>query len=500
MTKENNRPTETAIPIEEFSARRFERAATHVALHWFPISPATLSFLSKGFESGVYTNNLPRLIEDLKTDFALFTYCVKELLLAAENESVPAIVSSDPIQLITWSGAARVRAILQDEQGLPRSHNLVQGDSLMLERLRETSIVAATSAVLSEGRNLNGQKGFCHGLIRQVGLNLVAWNYASLYSRVIRSLGKSSSLDIQLSKELGFSPTMLAMKLLKPSLPKTATDAAPILESWRAFDDLCSIGEALARADHPDTYPSAENDWTKASRYIQDSVGPKGIDLIRQRAVESTQMYRSVLPGTFASLLQFNPAESLRTHRKGLRSRENQFVQGCPAPVQAALRSIYAEMSGKSVNRKVLEKLVKEVIPFAGFTGGCVFLVDPSTMSLIPRTVIGKVKMRSLTPIALPRSHGSHINALIGDVITTRLYGTADVAQAAFESDQPVLQRSNGSTKDSFTGIYCCLGKTRKIGVLYLEVPEVQFSDRSPQVLKIFKALQQTLCHALFVE
>jgi hypothetical protein len=157
-------------------------------------------------------------------------------------------------------------------------------------------------------------------------------------------------------------------------------------------------------------------------------------------------------------------------------------------------------MPRKSVNRKVLEKLVKEVIPLAGFTGGCVFLVDPSAMSLIPRTVIGKVRMRSLTPIALPRSHGSHMNTLIGDVITTRVDRTADVAQAAFESDQPVLQRSNGSTKDSFTGIYCCLGKTRKIGVLYLEVPEAQFSDRSPQVLKIFKALKQTLCHALFVD
>lgn len=455
--------------------------------------------VTSGLKEGKYKNNSAALISALKHDFALFTFVVKELITLAETENIPTSISADPIKLLTWAGVERMSDILNAEASIPRSHELAESDPLLLDRLKETSLVAATSEVLSAVNKIDKETGFCHGLIREVGLNLVAWNYSSLYSRVIRSLTKSTSLDNELAKELGFSPSLLAFKFLRPKVVDTNPEAKTLIESWKTFDDLCDIGEALARAGNPEAYPSAENDWRKANEFLQSSVGPNGINLIRARAIESTLVYRRALPNTFPSLEHFNPAVAIRAHQKA-ELRDNPHLPHCPPHVQSALRAVYAHMPTKSVNKGVIEMLIKEVIPRAGFTGGCIFLVDPSTMSLVPRTVIGHVTLRSLTPVPLPRTQGSHMSTLVGDVITTNIHLTDDFARVAFDSDQPILQRSVEVGPNTKTGIYLRLGKDRRVGILYLEAPEADFNATGLKTLKVYKAIHLALCHALFVE
>jgi hypothetical protein len=484
---------------ENLSDRRLERAANHVAMHWFPINMQHLHKLIGAIKDGKYKNNSAALISNLKHDFALFTFVVKELITLAEAESVPASISADPIKLLTWAGVERISDILNSDASIPRSHDLSESDPLLLDRLKETSLVAATSEVLSTANNADKNVGFCNGLIREVGLNLVAWNYSSLNSRVIRSLTKSTTLDHELAKELGFSPSLLAFKFLRPKIVDANPEAKTLLQTWKTFDDLCDIGEALARAGNPETYPSAENDWRKANEFLQSSVGPNGINLIRARAIESTLVYRRALPNTFPSLEHFNPAVAIRAHQKS-ESRDNPHLPYCPPPVQSALRALYAHMPTKTVNKSVIEILIKEVIPRAGFSGGCIFLIDPSTMSLVPRTVIGNVTLRSLTPVALPRTQGSHMSTLIGDVLTTNHHLTDDFARVAFDSDQPILQRSIALDPNAKTGIYHRLGKDRRIGILYLEASEAEFNATGLKTLKVYKAIHLALCHALFVE
>jgi hypothetical protein len=335
--------------------------------------------------------------------------------------------------------------------------------------------------------------------VREVGLNLVAWNYSSLYGRVLRSLSKSSSLDIELSKELGFSPSLLALKFLRPRIDDTQAEAQQILQSWKTLDELCDIGEALARASNPEAYPSAENDWKKANEYLQSTVGLTGINLIKARAMESTLVYRRALPDTFPTLDDFNPAIAIKKHQKS-QLRENPYLPMCPPDVQAAIRRVYAQMPRNSVNKAAIELIIKEVIPLAGFTGGCIFLVDPSSMSLVARTVIGSVTLRTLNPVPLPRTQGSHMDTLVGDVLTTNIHLTDDFARVAFDSDQPLMQRSSVVGPQARTGIYGRLGKERRIGVLYLEAPEATFTTSGLKTVKIFRAIHLTLCHALFVE
>jgi hypothetical protein len=367
--------------------------------------------------------------------------------------------------------------------------------------LKETAIIASTAEILSKNQNLDPEVGFSHGVIREIGLNLIAWNYPSLYARVIKSLTPRATVDEELTKELGFSPTVLAMRILRPNA-EAQPQKTPQQDQdpWQTYQSLCEIGEALARAGSPETYPSAENDWRRANDYITKFLGDDGVHLIRARAVEHTEHYKSALPATFATLASFDPPSAINRHKLGSRASDNQHIRHCPPAVQAALRSLYSEMPSSGVSKEVIEQLVKKIIPDAGFTGGCVFLIDPSQMSLLPLSVIGNVRLRRLGRINLKTAPGSAMAGLVADNITTSIHTQGDPALVAFNCSQPLIEREGDDAIESTAGIYSSLGTKRRIGVLYLEAPEHAVGRSDSSAVKTFKALRQALCDALMVD
>ena len=249
---------------------------------------------------------------------------------------------------------------------------------------------------------MSPETGFSRGVIRETGLNLIAWNYPSLYSRVIRNLAKGHSLDEQLSVELGFSPVTLAMRVLHPSSAAVDGDERSLHDSsWEVYDRLCEIGAALARADSPDTYPSAENDWRLANEYLQKTVGHDGINLIKNKATEYSKEYKRSLSSLFKSPRELNPERNIQLHKRQSQSRRNRYITQCSTEIQSALQSLYSCLSDPQSTGEALELLIRQIIPDAGFTGGCIYLVDPSAFALMPRTVFGSVKLRAVERILL---------------------------------------------------------------------------------------------------
>jgi hypothetical protein len=161
------------------------------------------------------------------------------------------------------------------------------------------------------------------------------------------------------------------------------------------------------------------------------------------------------------------------------RALEERYLQFCPEGVQKALKDLYAEMSNDSVNKSLVGRLLKDIVPEAGFTGGCVFVVDPSSLSLKPRTLIGKVKMRQITNVALE---------------------PGDAAVSALSSTQPVIQVSDDLMDSSCTGIYSSLGGRKKVGVLYLEKPHTTAAKPDDSTLGVFEVIRKALCDALLIE
>lgn len=487
-------------PPSDPSEKRLIRAAKHVCLHWFPINQAVLNTLKRGFERGTFSTDINPVLSILKKDFALFTYVTKELLAVAEKRSAPMEIRGNPIELIRWAGIDEIKVIVTNDGAIPATHQLEGGEDFQNERLRETALIASTAEVLSEGKQLDPNMGFCRGVVREIGLNLIAWNYPTLYARVLKQLTPRMSVDEQLTDELGFSPLTLAMHILKPSIKMSKVESHKLEETWAVYDELCKVGEALAHASNPDTYPSAENDWKTAQEFITETIGAGGFELIRLRAVEHAKEYSTVLPRTFEELSNLDPEEKLRSFKRGSRAMDNHYLKQCPPHVQAALRTLYSEMPRTKVSRNALERLIKEVIPSAGFTGGCIYVVDPATLALTPRTIIGKVTLRPIRKVALKTAPGSGSNALISETILSAPGASGDLAASAFACSHPLLERTDSLSEDALAGIYSSLGSRYRIGVLYLELPEKQLNDPEGRILQLFKAVRQTLCDVLMVE
>jgi len=486
------------VPNNPLSERRLEKATKHVTIFWFPINPSILEDIRARFRNGAFNENIEALLEALKRDFALFTFIVKELMPMATNERVSRDVTNNPAELLRWAGPERIRKIIFDDQILPSNHVFNSIEPFQADRLRETAIIASTAEVLSEKHNLDPETGFCRGVIREIGLNLIAWNYPSLYSRVVKSLHPNRTLDEELTAELGFSPSLLAMRVLRPDAMIDGSDDS-FEQTWATYDQLCEVGEALARAENPATYPSAENDWRLASAYLEKTVGAQGIDLIKSRAIEHSREYQRSLVGSFQPLQQFDPAMKLENYRHQQNALRNRYLQHCSPGVQNALKDLYAEMVKQHTLGQVLERLFRGIIPEAGFTGGCVFVVDPASFALKPRTVFGKVRLRALEQVALRRDRSgiqeTGLQALAGQ------HGyVSDSAATALSCSQPVIERPEDDAGAALTGMYGSLGETRRIGVLYLELPEGPDLASDAQSLGKFKAVRQALSDALHLE
>jgi hypothetical protein len=482
----------------EYSERRLEKASKHVASLWFPINPTVLSAIREEFTKNTYEKNPDKLLEDLKKDFALFTFLVKELSSVAASERIDSAIIHNPVQLIRWAGPTRINSIITKDSTLPQSHMFHALEPFQADRLRETAIIASTAEVLSENHNLDPNTGFCHGVVREIGLNLIAWNYPTLFSRVIKELNSESSLDDKLAEELGFSPALLAMRVLSPLNSSGAAGQQGRDSTFATYDQLCEIGEALARAERPETYPSAENDWKLASEYLRKTVGDKGVDLIKTRAVEHSKAYQETLSSLFKSLEDFAPEKKIQKHAKRASARKNRWLSQCSPEIQTALRNLYDEIHDVTAARRVLESLLHTIIPQAGFTGGCVFVVDPAVMALMPRAVFGSVILRSVERVALRKTGGKN-SALDADTIETATFG-GDLAATALSCAQPVIEHQDETSSSPHTGIYGSLGDTKRIGVLYLEAREPSTLDEEQKAIGTFKAVRQAIADALHLE
>jgi hypothetical protein len=151
----------------------------------------------------------------------------------------------------------------------------------------------------------------------------------------------------------------------------------------------------------------------------------------------------------------------------------------CPPHVQEALRTLYNDIDGYSVNKNAIQTLLKSIIPQAGFTGGCVFVIDPSTASLKPRTVIGQVNLRQIENISLD---------------------PADMAVAALGQTEPLFDLKEDGTAQLIEGIYSSLGGQRKVGVLYLETPKSVNEEPAGKTIGTYNILKKALCDVLHLK
>jgi len=390
---------------DSLNDRRLERAREHVNKYWFPVNHLLVEKIRAGFETGAYDLDLDFLLFEIKTDLALFTHCLKRVGEMMRAEGAHLMGCLNPMDFLRWAGLERLKEIINDDELLRTKHALDGISSEQLSPMQKAIVGASAAEVISQTQNLNPEIGFSAGLLRQLGLIMIAWNYPQVYHAALTNLRPGADIDVSLSQALGFSPVMLAMTLanewgLAPEFnavwggqdvpPTRNVPAGGSNELLRRLGKICEVSEALAKANAPELYPQAEHDWQTARREIVSLLGSENLELIRKQVKDNCENYVAHYPQLFDGLADFDPPRRIEAAVRSKAARENPYLRHCPDVLKRKLLALYSNLNTDQVSRENLLVLIKDIIPQAGYSGGVIFVLDPGTNLLMPRVKLGR--------------------------------------------------------------------------------------------------------------
>lgn len=478
--------------------RRLERACRYVSDLWFPANPALVSKIRATLNTDGAVNLIDELLLDIRSDFSLYTYCLKELLQLLEKEGVSAPKKSNPLELLRWAGIDRLRQILDGEDVTVSKHFFDGMSDVQRSRMEEAVISASAAQVLAATKDLDPELGFSTALLRQLGLTLIAWNYPGVYSEAISRIKScEGDLDVVIAQILGFTPSALAVALAQrwqlPAEIYTALEVDNYRDAedieieieveavGRSLSQICRVGEALARANRPDVYPTARADWEMARAAIERDLGPRGISVIQAAVQENSLSYLDNNPEFFRGGLILDPEHAILEYERSTLTARNPYLDRCRPFTRSKLLRVYDLLAQGKEAEEALRLLARDVIPAAGFSGGAVYTIDAQSSQLIPQLQIGALALRDMK------------------AVPTALDKDADLVAVAWLSDQPVTKNNQRAGEVSLTCFAAIFGYSQRVGVLYLEIPQLMVQGSEDFNLTHVKAFAATLndCFAL---
>ena len=478
--------------------RKLLNACEKVSQNWFPVNKSQLNKICEGLKQGVYDLDLEFLISEIKTDFALYSLCLKEIKGQSLQKGGEVLTHSD--DLFKLAGQKRIAEIVVQIATQESAFPLEEATAEQLHRFRETLICTSSAEVLADHRNIPREDGYASAFLRQLGLNLVAWNYPEQYRKALTSRKAEERLEDELTKLLGFSPNLLALSVTKDwGLPKQVLAAAgkeqdldnlsePDKKAFKSAAEnltkLCEISEAFARSNHPEYYPSAMNDWGYANTELHEILGDNAFSLIQEQIKQNSLGYLKVSPQHFRILLKKNPEKSIQDAASPKLFRQNKYIKHCAPSTQTALFELYQQLEQSyGISREAITNLTRKIIPDAGFGNGCVFLLELSEMHLVPSLKIGK----------FPMDRAKKYHALSMQTRST------NPVTSAYHCNTPIIESNFTLSDQGSSCIAVVLGIKQRVGVLYLEPDSSLLEAKDSTPLLRFKAMSQALhdCLAL---
>lgn len=466
-------------------------AYRNVMTHWMPPNPAVIEHIRRGFEEGRYDLDPLFLIEEIRTDIGLVTWCIRQICAQIESGAMPPPPLTDPLDILRYAGLPRIRQLLSPQLTKEISkHTLSEAQSFQGGALRDSLITATVAETLCEPLQIDPKLGFSVGLLRHLGMALVAWNYPNVFRRALGAAQEGANFETAFTSAAGFSPQLLGQSIIE-SWPvseeiRLALDPIGVHAGSRrqsAMRDhlrsICDVGEALARAMDPERDRSrSARDWDFAQQALQQRLGNGSLQLVREKIESNLSAYievdRRIFKPTFAVRGESPTERAIEKHP------ENQFIKFCPKPVRDELQLLYNDLDPATVSKENIRRLIRNIIPLAGFKSGCIYLFDPISSQLVPHLRIGTDSQTKLQPIP-----------------ATPSATTANPISVAFNCSTPIVESGSVRGSEPHTVICGAIGGQKKVGVLYLEASGSVTTSRGAPPLMVFKALLQALIDCL---
>jgi hypothetical protein len=476
----------------DLTSRRLREAVRYVSRAWLPVNQVTLKHaisMLKG--EGV---DRQTVLDEIKTDLALYSFLLRRLGGLTAEDSWASLAPHEIFLRLSPEQCLDLFSVQQSEFSV---HDLASVKNVQLNQVRRTLISCSTAELLASRSEIDPDLAFGCAMARQLGPLLVAWNYQSSVIRAQQaSEAGGATFDEELTKLLGFTPEALGFELIaswckSPAFLqgiglKALAEGQPLhgeaLSQGREVLRFCKIGETLARVSEPELYPKAMSDWLVVGKEMTKLLGSKGPDLVKQRIEDLFPHYVDLAPQLFHK--EISPDRVAKQNNLEYCRRllnENQYVNKCRPELRKLFTSVYEKVLQHEASMDAVSELVSKVIPVSGFVNGCVYLLDPKKMVLVPRLKIGANNTKNYKPVSC--SCGGEKAHPVSEAFHCSF---------PFKEERVIL---NGEVVSHITGKF---GSSDKMGVLHLE-----FNDNTPdelsadQRLTSFKALRQALGDSL---
>lgn len=464
------------------ASERADSTMSHLSKGWFPADPDLLHKIRRELAQGIYDADREKLIEQLKQDPALFFHCVKHMRPLVD-EVQHAI---DPIEQIRKMDVAALQRILPAATSEVSGHHLKDLTRVQALRIQHSVLSATAAETIATQVDIVPEAAFTGSMFRQLGLNLVAWNYPSLYTRAITAQRmQRGTLEDELERLVGINPRQVSMRFAREWNMNAAVQLALSPPRWGASEGssiltlpgLCQLSELYAQVNDPEHYPKAKEEWRAKEPLIKEVISPQLIEVINQNAgktlerlghnahfIEQAPFYRKV----FASVERGpSPAEV---------AQGNAFVKRCPPELRQKFQEMYGKIDATKLSVAALSSLVDTVVPSAGFVRGCLYFLNEKSFHLTPVLRIGDRPLSFYRPIA---------------------YGDQHPASRSAFSQIPMKLEDADVDDRRATLVTGSLGDTKHAAVLYLEVAPEREEDHNHDPMLYFQAIREALIDCL---
>lgn len=471
----------------------------YVSQQWLPVSESVLYSIKHKFDDGEYLNNPKNLLLDLKTDVGLFSWFLKNLPKLITNTDT----SITPTLIIENIDLSKCDELFKSASLEQFPHRIQGAMKIQSSSIKHAVISAITAETVASHSGLEPELAHLCATIRQVGINLVAWNYPSIFSRAIANVSDNiEGLEKELFRFIGHTPTTLASNIClewdqDESIKSYIIPATPDSESKNSaeretlsiqereekqdkLNNCLELGNSMALLSDPEHFPGYAKNWQNTVERLQQAMGQNAINNIQERLAGFSKVYSN---NDFDFNIDLEPKKNLtRTSIFRVTDRlmsGNPWIAKCSENLRSKFHKIYSSIDKRGISTEAISLLISELIPILGFVRGCIYKFDEKKMRLLPILRIGETQLETFEVLRCDSGKFMKHPAVIATC-----YHTPIVQEEIFINSELV---------STIAGIF---GDNKKKAVVYVELSKQSKPDKNLTLLH-FKAIQKTLADCL---
>ncbi|MCB0310060.1 MAG: HDOD domain-containing protein [Bdellovibrionales bacterium] len=465
---------------------RTKQTLDHLEKGGLPINTAVLSGIQSNLESGRYLSDRETLLSDLKSDPALYMHYLRSLY--SKFEEPPA--HTDPFEALKVIEEAKLKKIFSVKEKDLSIHRLSDMSKAQALRVQHSIISSSTAESIALEVNQSPGLAYSSSLLRQLALNLIAWNYPTIYSRALsKHRTQKTDLVTELQRQLGTSPYQIISRLLadwnlgpeyrEAVIPQAdlGVDVSSSATGEFSISQVCEIAELYSMSHDRTNYPDAEREWHKKERELKERFGNDFMDKVEEKIIHTLQFYERSAPQVFVqtAVSEFNQLQDVVHDSEGL-INDNRYALRCPIQVRKEFVRLYENLQVGKVSVESVRILVEDVVPRLGFMRGCLYLTTKDGSQLKPALRFGD----------LPLSEYETLDHTIYSPIVDSLTATVPLKWSGLGV--------GGIGTDIIAG---SLRALRHPGVLYFEIDSHMSEDPSYNPVLYFHAVRKAVLDCL---